>query len=113
MRENSSSWAPILRSLSRGRIGVICKHMSCLRGKVQMTPKWIDSALAGREERLAHFECSCRAIGSRIDGETMRNLVATALLATLMSGGVCFAQTKEPPDPYESIIDRMQSLSTV
>jgi hypothetical protein len=39
-----------LAARSRGRIGVICKHMNCLRGKVQMTPKWIDSGLAGREE---------------------------------------------------------------
>src|SRR5258708_39816279 len=43
----------------------------------------------------------------------MRNLVATALLATLMSGGICFAQTKEPPDPYKPILDRLESLQTV
>jgi alpha-mannosidase len=43
----------------------------------------------------------------------MRNFVATALLATFMSGGVCFAQTKEPPDPYKPILDRLESLQTV
>ena len=44
----------------------------------------------------------------------MRNLVLlVALLAFLFSGGTGFAQTKEPPDPYKPILDRLESLKTL
>ena len=36
--------------LMRGRIESIYKPMNCLRGKVQMTPKWIDSTVAARQQ---------------------------------------------------------------
>jgi len=43
----------------------------------------------------------------------MKILVAAALLAIFLSGGVCFAQTNNPPDPYKPILDRLESLQTV
>jgi hypothetical protein len=43
----------------------------------------------------------------------MKILVAVALLAFFPSGGVCFAQGKNPPDPYKPILDRLESLQTV
>src|SRR5258708_9009590 len=39
---------------SQGRIGGIYRHIYCLRGKVQMTPKWIDSIVAPRQEQKPH-----------------------------------------------------------
>src|SRR6267143_6918563 len=54
-----------------------------------------------------------KATGSRIDGDTMKILVAVALLAFFPSGGVCFAQGNNPPVPYKPILDRLESLQTV
>src|SRR6267378_5730667 len=45
----------------------------------------------------------------------MKILVAAALLAIFLSGGVCFAQSNKPPDPnpYKPILDRLESLQTM
>ncbi len=43
----------------------------------------------------------------------MKNLVVVASFAILLPAGVCFAQTDKPPDPYQPILDRLESLQTV
>ncbi len=43
----------------------------------------------------------------------MKNLVVAALLAIFLPARVCFAQTDKPPDPYKSILDRLEALQTV
>src|SRR5882672_3124001 len=87
--------------------------MNCLRGKVQMTPKWIDSAwLLVKSENLISNASAERSVPV-LNGDTMKILVAAAPLAIFLSGGVCFAQTNNPPDPYKPILDRLESLETM
>jgi len=43
----------------------------------------------------------------------MQDLVAAGLLGIFLSAGACFAQADKPPDPYEPILDRLESLQTV
>ena len=45
-----------------------------------------------------------------MDGDTMKILVAVALLAFFPFGGDCFAQANKPPDPYKPVLDRLESL---
>jgi alpha-mannosidase len=43
----------------------------------------------------------------------MKILVAAALPAIFLSGGVCFAQNDKPADPYKPILERLESLETM
>src|SRR5712664_4260994 len=43
----------------------------------------------------------------------MKILVAAALLAIFLSGGVCLAQNDKPADPYKPILERLESLETM
>ncbi len=43
----------------------------------------------------------------------MKKLVAGVLLAPFLSAGVCFAQRDKAPDPYQPILDRLESLQKV
>src|SRR6266478_6771957 len=43
----------------------------------------------------------------------MKKLVAGVLLAPFLSAGVCFVQRDKAPDPYQPILDRLESLQKV
>src|SRR6266853_1529136 len=43
----------------------------------------------------------------------MKKLVAGVLLTPFLSAGVCFAQRDKAPDPYQPILDRLESLQKV
>jgi alpha-mannosidase len=43
----------------------------------------------------------------------MRKFIAVALFTFVFSGVAGFAQTKEPPDPYRTILDQLESLQIV
>jgi alpha-mannosidase len=43
----------------------------------------------------------------------MKKFFAVTLFAFLLSAGNSLAQTKEPPDPYKSILDRLESILTL
>jgi len=43
----------------------------------------------------------------------MKKFFAVTLFASLLSAGNSLAQTKEPPDPYKPILDRLESILTL